>query len=119
MALTKPFCENGNKLEIPETTVDGSVSYDQGFGAFYALPPEEGGLFIDRAQFNQLMYDTTSAVITNQNSINVINNNIQANILSTKFSPVKLYNEKITNKFIFLIIIYCRFITGGMLKKVI
>jgi hypothetical protein len=73
MALTKPFAENGNKLEIPETTADGSVSYDQGFGSFYALPPEEGGLFIDRAQFNQLMYDTTSAVIENNQSITQIN----------------------------------------------
>ena len=70
MALTKPFCEHGNKLPIPaDATSDGSVSYDQGFGAFYALPPEEGGLFIDRAQFNQLMYDTTSAVIENSGNI--------------------------------------------------
>lgn len=69
MALTKPFCENGNKSTIPETTNDGSVSYDQGFGSFYALPPEEGGLFIDRAQFNQLMYDTTSQVIANTTAI--------------------------------------------------
>lgn len=74
MALTKPFAENGNKTAIPATTNDGSVSYDQGFGSFYALPPEEGGLFIDRAQFNQLMYDTTSAIISNQNSIMQINN---------------------------------------------
>lgn len=74
MALTKPFAENGNKTAIPATTNDGSVSYDQGFGSFYALPPEEGGLFIDRAQFNQLMYDTTSAIISNQNSITRINN---------------------------------------------
>lgn len=66
MALTKPFCANGNKKPIPENmTVDGSVSYEQGFGNLYALPPEEGGLFINREQFNQLMYDTTSAVIEN------------------------------------------------------
>jgi hypothetical protein len=81
MALTKPFAENGDKLEIPQTASDGSVSYDQGFGAFYALPPEEGGKFIDRAQFNQLMYDTTSAVIDNQNSINTLNTKV-ANIES-------------------------------------
>jgi hypothetical protein len=69
MALTKPFAENGNKTPIPPTTTDGSVSYDQGFGSFYALPPEEGGLFIDRAQFNQLMYDTTSQVLANKTAI--------------------------------------------------
>lgn len=76
MALTKPFAENGNKTTIPATTSDGSVSYDQGFGSFYALPPEEGGLFIDRAQFNQLMYDTTSSIISNQNSITQINSKL-------------------------------------------
>lgn len=72
MALTKPFAENGNKTTIPATTSDGSVSYDQGFGSFYALPPEEGGLFIDRAQFNQLMYDTTSQVLDNKNNISTL-----------------------------------------------
>lgn len=85
MALTKPFAENGNKLAIPETTVDGSVSYDQGFGSSYALPPEEGGLFIDRAQFNQLMYDTTSAVIDNSDNIITIQGDVttaKANITS-------------------------------------
>ena len=72
MALTTPFAQNGDKLTIPATTADGSVSYDQGFGASYALPPEEGGKFINRAQFNQLMYDTTSAVIDNSDNITAI-----------------------------------------------
>lgn len=83
MALTKPFAQNGDKKAIPQSTSDGSVSFDRGFGSFYALPPEEGGLFIDRAQFNQLMYDTTSAVISNQNSINTLNSkvaNIESNV---------------------------------------
>lgn len=69
MALTKPFCENGDKTPIPPTINDGSVSYDQGFTYAYALPPEEGGKFIDRAQFNQLMYDTTFEVLANKAAI--------------------------------------------------
>ena len=81
MALTKPFAENGDKKEIPQNSSNGSVSFDRGFGSLYALPPEEGGLFIDRAQFNQLMFDTTSAVISNQNSINTLNSKV-ANIES-------------------------------------
>lgn len=76
MALTTAFAKNGNKKAVPQTTQDGSVSYDQGFGNLYALPPEEGGLFIDRAQFNQIMYDTTSAVISNQTSINTLNGKV-------------------------------------------
>lgn len=79
MALTTAFARNGNRKAVPQTTADGSVSYDQGFGNLYALPPEEGGLFIDRAQFNQIMYDTTSAVISNQNSINTLNSKVTAN----------------------------------------
>lgn len=79
MALTTAFAKNGNKKAVPQTTQDGSVSYDQGFGNLYALPPEEGGLFIDRAQFNQIMYDTTSAVISNQTSINTLNSKVTAN----------------------------------------
>lgn len=79
MALTTAFAKNGNKKAVPQTTQDGSVSYDQGFGNLYALPPEEGGLFIDRAQFNQIMYDTTSAVISNQSSINTLNSKVTAN----------------------------------------
>ena len=69
MALTTPFAQNGDKKTIPQTTSDGSVSFDRGFGSFYALPPEEGGLFIDRAQFNQLMFDTTSQVLENKTAI--------------------------------------------------
>ena len=79
MALTTAFAKNGNKKAVPQTTADGSVSYDQGFGNLYALPPEEGGLFIDRAQFNQIMFDTTSAVISNQNSITTLNSKVTAN----------------------------------------
>ena len=79
MALTTAFARNGNKKAVPQTTADGSVSYDQGFGNLYALPPEEGGLFIDRAQFNQIMFDTTSAVISNQNSITTLNSKVTAN----------------------------------------
>lgn len=96
MALTKPFAENGDKKAIPEnTTGDGSLSYDTGFGGFYALPPEEGGLFIDRAQFNQLMYDTTSAVISNQNSINTLNTKV-ANIESSVSTGVGYLTQHIT-----------------------
>lgn len=76
MALTTPFAKNGNKTPIPQTTADGSVSYDQGFGYAYALPPEEGGEFIKREQFNQLMYDTTSQVLENKSNIDTINQKI-------------------------------------------
>lgn len=87
MALTTAFARNGNRKAVPQSTADGSVSYDQGFGNLYALPPEEGGKFIDRAQFNQLMFDTTSAVISNQNSINTLNSSV--NTLNTKVANIE------------------------------
>lgn len=92
MALTTAFARNGNRKPVPQSTADGSVSYDQGFGNLYALPPEEGGLFIDRAQFNQIMYDTTSAVISNQNSINTLNSKVTANQNS-----INTLNSKVAN----------------------
>ena len=102
MALTKPFAENGDKKAIPQTTSDGSVSFDRGFGSFYALPPEEGGLFIDRAQFNQLMFDTTSEILANKQSLNnlsnstynktEVDNRLNAKIDSTKATKILTEN---------------------------
>ncbi|MDD5785989.1 hypothetical protein [Campylobacter lanienae] len=96
MALITPFAENGNRATIPATTSDGSVSYDQGFGGFYALPPEEGGLFIDRAQFNQLMYDTTSQVLANKSNIATIQGDLttaQSNITTLQQKTSNLENN--------------------------
>ena len=103
MALITPFAENGNRATIPATTSDGSVSYDQGFGSFYALPPEEGGLFIDRAQFNQLMYDTTSQVLANKSNIATIQsdvsniNNTISQVISSDVTPIGVY-KNVENK---------------------
>ena len=76
MAITTPFAQNGDKKEIPQTTSDGSLSYDKGFGTLYALPPEEGGLFIDREQFNQLVYQITEAILANQQSLSSLSGNV-------------------------------------------
>ena len=76
MAITTPFAQNGDKKEIPQTTSDGSLSFDRGFGALYALPPEEGGLFIDREQFNQLVYQITEAILANQQSLSSLSGNV-------------------------------------------
>ena len=98
MALTTPFAQNGDKKAIPQTTPDGSVSFDRGFGSFYALPPEEGGLFIDRAQFNQLMYDTTSQVLDNKQAITTkANANATVNLTGNQtIAGVKTFTSNIT-----------------------
>ena len=76
MAITTPFAQNGDKKEIPQTTSDGSLSFDRGFGSLYGLPPEEGGLFIDREQFNQLVYQITEAILANQQSLSNLSGNV-------------------------------------------
>ena len=96
MALTKPFAENGDKKAIPQTTSDGSLSFDRGFGSFYALPPEEGGLFIDRAQFNQLMYDTTSEILANKQSLNNLSNSTYNKTEVNNLLNAKIDNTKAT-----------------------
>ena len=103
MALKTPFAQNGDKKTIPQSTSDGSVSFDRGFGSFYALPPEEGGLFIDRAQFNQLMFDTTSQVLDNKqqiatqaNRINEVNTTLTQSI-NTKANQATTYNKTEVN----------------------
>lgn len=70
MELTRPFAENGDRQDFPvDTQGDGTMSLQQGFGAFYGLPPEEGGLFIDRTKFNQLMYLISKGVIDNKTAV--------------------------------------------------
>ncbi|EIS5115218.1 hypothetical protein LZ197_001134 [Campylobacter coli] len=74
MELTRPFAENGDRQDFPvDTQGDGTMSLQQGFGAFYGLPPEEGGLFIKRPQFNQLMYLVSKGVIDNKTAIKALN----------------------------------------------
>ena len=103
MALTTPFAQNGDKKEIPQSTSDGSVSFDLGFNSLYALPPEEGGLFIDRAQFNQLMFDTTSQVLENKQAITTQANRINevtttlTQSINTKANQATTYSKTEVN----------------------
>ena len=106
MALTTPFAQNGDKKEIPQNSSNGSVSFNNGFGSLYALPPEEGGLFIDRAQFNQLMFDTTSQVLENKqqitaqaNRINEVNTTLTQSI-NTKANQATTYNKTEVNNLV-------------------
>lgn len=78
MELVKPFAEKGDRQDFPvDIQGDGSMSLQQGFGSFYALPPEEGGLFIERTKFNQLMYMMSKGVIDNKTAITSINKQLE------------------------------------------
>lgn len=93
MELTRPFAENGDRQDFPvDTQGDGTMSLQQGFGAFYGLPPEEGGLFIQRPQFNQLMYLVSKGVIDNKTAIEALKSEYGSLVTS---SP-KLLTENLT-----------------------
>lgn len=61
-----PFAQDGDKTPIPNTDqIDGSVSYQQGFGLDYQkklLLGDPTAKAIPRQGFNQIMYDTTSNI---------------------------------------------------------
>ena len=105
MALTTPFAQNGDKKEIPQTTSDGSLSFDRGFGSLYALPPEEGGLFIDREQFNQLVYQITEAILANQQSLSSLSGNVYNkgevdNLVNAKANQSTTYTKDEVNNLV-------------------
>lgn len=57
-----PFAENGTKKIIPEISQsDGSISYPQGYPTNYErdLETDPLALPIERAKFNQLLFDVT------------------------------------------------------------
>ena len=59
------FGQDGDRAAVPDTTqVDGSVSYDQGYGPDYELDPlsNPDAIDIERTKFNQLMFDVTTAL---------------------------------------------------------
>ena len=88
MALTKPFAEQGEKKAISLTPdAEGTMNYQDGFGQRYSLPVKSiisedgtitttGGLWMQREQINQLMFDTTSAIIENQDNITQLNQDL-------------------------------------------
>jgi len=59
-----PFAVNGNKTVIPDTTTDGTVNYNDGFGADYAKPigTDPSAKSVDRETINQALYDYGSAI---------------------------------------------------------
>lgn len=63
--FTKPFGVAGDKTPIPNgTQVDGTVSYQTGFGADYErqLGVDPAAKNIDRKTFNELMFDATTGL---------------------------------------------------------
>lgn len=56
--FTKPFADTGDRDDIPlEQQSDNTLSWDNGFTLKYSIiPQQEGGEFIPRKKFNQIIY---------------------------------------------------------------
>lgn len=64
MELNIPFAETGNREDFPiNATADQSLSLEKGYPIPYQLKPEEGGKFILRPEFNQMMYLATKEIV--------------------------------------------------------
>ena len=75
------FAQSGDKTAIPmEQDPQGNVSYLMGFTPDYSKNPEEDGKYILRDNFNQLLFDITNKIRTQQiNGANVWSAEIAAN----------------------------------------
>lgn len=57
MELLKPFAVTGDREDFPvDTDPSGGVSIEKGYPLPYEQDPTEGGKFIERRTFNQMMY---------------------------------------------------------------
>ena len=63
--LKHPWADTGDRVQFPYNpdTVTELMSWLKGFTAKYQRIPEEGGVYIERREFNQILYLLTKQVI--------------------------------------------------------
>ena len=63
--LKDPWANTGDRVQFPYNpdTITELMSWLKGFTAKYQRLPEEGGVYIDRREFNQILYLLTKQVI--------------------------------------------------------
>ena len=63
--LKDPWADTGDRVQFPYNpdTVTELMSWLKGFTAKYQRLPEEGGVYIERREFNQILYLLTKQVI--------------------------------------------------------
>ena len=57
-----PFAENGDRVNIPDTSENGDVNNTTGFGNKYEIDPAVGGLWLYRQTMNSLFYNMFSSI---------------------------------------------------------
>ena len=63
--LNDPWADTGDRVQFPYNpdTITELMSWLKGFTAKYQRIPEEGGVYIERREFNQILYLLTKQVI--------------------------------------------------------
>lgn len=65
-----PFANTGDREEVPTSAqTDNSLSWEQGYPLPYGITPSEGGKFIRRKSFNQVLYTITKGIIDFKDAI--------------------------------------------------
>ena len=57
-----PFADKGDKINVPDTSSEGTVNMTDGFGPKYDTPIAEGGEYIYREEMNEILNKVYAAV---------------------------------------------------------
>lgn len=57
-----PFADKGDKINVPDTSSEGTVNMTDGFGSKYDTPIAEGGEYIYREEMNDILNKVYAAV---------------------------------------------------------
>ena len=60
--INVPFADKGDKINVPDTSSEGTVNMTDGFGSKYDTPIAEGGEYIYREEMNEILNKVYTAV---------------------------------------------------------
>ena len=60
--INVPFADKGDKINVPDTSSEGTVNMTDGFGSKYDTPIAEGGEYIYREEMNDILNKVYTAV---------------------------------------------------------
>lgn len=60
--INVPFADKGDKINVPDTSSEGTVNMTDGFGSKYDTPIAEGGEYIYREEMNDILNKVYAAV---------------------------------------------------------
>lgn len=87
--IKEPFASQGQRAGFSyQPTLEGFISWLSGYTARYGQKPEENGLYIERLEFNQILYLLSAYMI------DLKNNSATADGLNEKLDKIIYENDK-------------------------